>query len=768
MVEHYDARFEPDGEISRPGISTEFLRRHSIRHIDEFEAEALIGFKASGIIIPYPGLASLKLMVNGREFGRLRLDHPTSAAKYFSPRGCGAQLYVPQGPPFGKELVVCEGEFKAMALCESGIRAVALGGISSAMPGGTLLPDLAKILRKYEPLTVYFLGDADTCLIFDFSYEAIKLANALPQGCTPKLPRIPVSMPKGIDDCCEALGAGFLDFWRDITENAITVSSKMSPDALAVQIATRELPAINSHADRAAMIPMLMELGSHLDPLHLGILAKAASESLDLPVVSFRESAKQVASQRRKEAAEKFRQTKAEHASNDRERFTSNDAGRADRFVSRFKDEIRFLPERGIWLTWDGGRWQIDSDGALERRSILLSREMLAEAALIPGTDKTAVAERETAARDALAFGDRRNIADLLALAKVNKSVLLPAKKLDADPWIVGAGNAIIDLRTGEVREYGRDDYVTKRLGCKVNVEATCPRFKLFLTEIFPDPEVRQYMIKAAGYSLTGIVSEQCFWFLHGTGQNGKSKLIEILEHVLGSYAARAGTGIIAARKPSDYPLREMADVVGVRALFASETEEGEKLNECVIKDLTGCDSLRAEHKYERAFTFLPNCKLWIAGNHKPTIRGTDTGIWRRVRLIPFERKFEGTAEDKALGEKLRSEASGILNLLVAGCLLWQNEGLNPPKAIVNAVADYRAEEDTLAEFIEECTIEETLATVTHGQVFKRYQEYAQTNGVRYTLSSKKLAKRLRERGWQDTRSWGCSCLWQGVRLRES
>jgi putative DNA primase/helicase len=245
----------------------------------------------------------------------------------------------------------------------------------------------------------------------------------------------------------------------------------------------------------------------------------------------------------------------------------------------------------------------------------------------------------------------------------------------------VGAKNAVIDLRTGEVRGYGRENYVTKSLGCEVALEAECPRFDQFLTEIFPDPEVRHYVKKAAGYSLTGIVREQCFFFLHGTGQNGKSKLIEILQHVFSTYATRVGTGIIAARKPSDYPLREMADVAGMRALFGSETEEGERLNECVIKDLTGGDCLRAEHKYERAFTFVPCCKLWIAGNHKPTIRGTDTGIWRRVRLIPFKCKFEGAEEDKALGEKLRAEASGILNLLVGGCLLWQKEGLDPPRS---------------------------------------------------------------------------------------
>jgi putative DNA primase/helicase len=365
---------------------------------------------------------------------------------------------------------------------------------------------------------------------------------------------------------------------------------------------------------------MLTELASHLDPLQLDIIAKAVNEGLELPVASFCKSAKQIGRERRKSNKEKLRQAKADAANGSKDRFTPNDAGRADRFVDRFADEIRFVPERGIWLTWDDGRWQIDSDGALERRAIQLSREMLAEAAQISGTDKAATGERETAVREALAFGDRRNIADFLALAKVNRAVLLPTEKLDADPWIVGGKNAVIDLRTGEVREYGRDDYITKTLGCEVDPEATCPRFELFVTEVLSDQELRHYVLKAGGYSRTGVLTEQFFFFLYGTGHNGKSKLIETLELVFGSYAARAGTGIIAAQKPSDYPLREMADVAGSRMLFASETQEGERLNECVIKDLTGGDSLRAEHKYERAFTFPPELQAMDCrksqGNH--------------------------------------------------------------------------------------------------------------------------------------------------------
>ena len=212
--------------------------------------------------------------------------------------------------------------------------------------------------------------------------------------------------------------------------------------------------------------------------------------------------------------------------------------------------------------------------------------------------------KRLSAAGEALSFGDRKNISDFLALAKVDQRILLPVSQLDNDPWIVGAKNAVIELKNDTVREYSRHDYITRTLGCEVDPQATCPRWKQFMEEVFPDSELRHYVHKAIGYTLSGDTREQCFLFCYGTGHNGKSKLLETIEHIFGELSSRAGKGIVSASYRGDYPLRELADIVGARFILASETEEGERLNEGVIKDLTGSDSLRAEHKYERAFKF--------------------------------------------------------------------------------------------------------------------------------------------------------------------
>jgi hypothetical protein len=209
------------GAVARPGISPEFLARNGVREVEAWEAKELTGFAAAGLWIPYPGMNSTQLIVNGKPYGRVRVHRPIDA-KYLQPARSGAQVYIPAGgPPFGPELTIVEGEFKALALCESSIRAIGIGGISSAMRNDRLIPDLKTLIDKYKPRTVYFLGDSDTAFNFWFAYEATKLAKALPEYCTLKLPRIPITHPKGIDDVKEYLGEigeDFMDFWKEITQ----------------------------------------------------------------------------------------------------------------------------------------------------------------------------------------------------------------------------------------------------------------------------------------------------------------------------------------------------------------------------------------------------------------------------------------------------------------------------------------------------------------------------------------------------------------------
>ena len=445
--------------------------------------------------------------------------------------------------------------------------------------------------------------------------------------------------------------------------------------------------------------------------------------------------------------------------------YPDNDAGHAQRFCDRWKHEIAFVPERGEWLAFEG-RWRKDINGGLTRRAIELAGEMMKQATDMPCKTKDDIKAMAAACAASQKWGDTKLINSMLTLAECFLEIQIPNASVDAEHFLVGAENAVIDLRTGEGREYTRRDYITKTLGTHFDPEAGCPRWLRFMEEVFPDDEVRRYVWKAIGYSLTGDMREKCFFFLHGIGDNGKSVFLNLMEFILGNYADQGGKGLTVTNSKGTYPTREAAKIVGKRLVLASETEEREKMNTGVIKSITGGDSLDAAGVYERHFTFKPTCKIWFAGNYKPTIHDAGPAIWGRVRLIPFDRTFVDGEKDLGLEAKLKAEAPGILNWLIQGCLLWQTEGLTPPSRIVTEVESYRKDEDTLAEFIEDCTESELLGKgILHADLFAKYREWAMGAGLKFILDRKRLAKSMRERGWTDLRTRKAKIHWQNVAI---
>ena len=449
--------------------------------------------------------------------------------------------------------------------------------------------------------------------------------------------------------------------------------------------------------------------------------------------------------------------------------FPDNDAGRAAQFCERWKDEVRYVPERGIWLTWED-RWVQDINGGLDRRAMRLADEQISAAAARPALTQDDLRAKDRAVRTAAKWGNNNVIVPMLKLAAALPVIQCRQSSLDADPFLLGTPNAVIDLRTGIADYHRRDQLVTKVTGAEYDLHAKSPRWDKFLVEVFPDEEVRRYVWKAAGYSATGDMSEEVFFVLHNTGRNGKSKYVNTLAYVLGDYARTAGSGLVVVDDRGGDAKREKADIVGVRFLRAPEAEGRQKLNVRLIKDITGGDPLSAEAKYESAFNFNPVCKLWWAVNEKPTIHEVGPAIWERIRLIPFERYFEPHERDLKLEAKLRAEASGILNWLIEGARLWKEEGLaDVPAKVRAAVDEYRAEEDTLADFIEAHIEAAHGAVLHHSYVFKRYQDWATESGItKSKLSSGGLRNMLAARGWERsaTRSGTSRTNWLGVALK--
>jgi putative DNA primase/helicase len=290
-----------------------------------------------------------------------------------------------------------------------------------------------------------------------------------------------------------------------------------------------------------------------------------------------------------------------------------------------------------------------------------------------------------------------------------------------------------------------------------------CPRFEQFVSEVFNgDAGLVDYMQRSIGYCLTGLVREQCVFCWYGSGANGKTTLSTVLRHVFGEHGVNLPFSALEMKNRNS---NDLVSLAGARFATAVETNEGVRLNEARIKMLTGGDPITARRLYHEAFTFDPTHKLVLAFNHKPVIADDSEGMWRRVHLIPFTRQFKPEEQDKDLLEKLKAEAPGILAWAVRGCLLWRKDSLGMPPAVAEATAAYRQESDHVGEFMEDCCVEESGATVRSGALWQAYQRWAAEN-EEVPLTRQTFGERLEKRGLRHDRSGhGGTRTWVGIRL---
>ena len=252
------------------------------------------------------------------------------------------------------------------------------------------------------------------------------------------------------------------------------------------------------------------------------------------------------------------------------------------------------------------------------------------------------------------------------------------------------------------------------------------------------DKALARYLQKAVGYTLTASTQEQCFFILYGDGNNGKSVFTNIIKDVLGTYATNAQFDTIAAKKQSSAANSDIARLKGARMVTISEPEEGVRINESLVKQLTGDDTVTARFLYGDDFEYVPKYKIWISTNHKPVIHGTDNGIWRRVVMIPFKLKLKPEEIDRQLQYKLRQELPQIAKWCVDGCMMWQQEGLEKPESVQEATNAYRSEMDVLANFIADCVVsdESETTSIKASDIYAAYQAWAEdTNSYEYSAS---------------------------------
>jgi len=433
------------------------------------------------------------------------------------------------------------------------------------------------------------------------------------------------------------------------------------------------------------------------------------------------------------------------------------DMGNACRIFDRNGRDLLFLREVG-WHTWNGNRWAFDEAGA-KRGADELPRLVLTDAA---DALKRAAAESDQRRRDEFSakaktlqsWAKKCEKAATIeaALQMLERRLIVEPTEADADPFLLAVVNGTLDLRIGQLRRSIRGEFITKGSSIAFDETATCPTFEAFLARIFrTHPEVIPFLQRAIGYTLTGDTREQCVFIAHGNGANGKSTLVTVLEQLLGDYAKQAAPDLLLAKTGDRHPT-EIADLRGARLVATVETGEGRRMAESLLKQMSGGDRLKGRYMRRDFFDFLPTFKVWLATNHKPAIRGTDLGIWRRIRLVPFVEVIGDDEKDPSLPAKLKAELPGILAWAVRGCLAWQKNGLQPPDVVTNATAAYRAENDILAAFFDECCLIDNRAESTAASLYKAYADWCERNGER-TETQTSFGKRLTERGFERSKS---------------
>jgi putative DNA primase/helicase len=441
--------------------------------------------------------------------------------------------------------------------------------------------------------------------------------------------------------------------------------------------------------------------------------------------------------------------------------FPRTDAGNGELFAHLYGDRIRFDHRRRRWLVWDHHRWSDDADGEVRRLAKLTVRHRYLQAATI--ADLT---ERAAEAKFAVASENRQRLDALLVAAQSELPITDAGDAWDADPFLLGVANGVLDLRTGTLRSGRPSDRMTRWTHIAFSPDATCPRWLQFLGEIFVDDgELIDFVWRAIGYSLTGDTREQCVFLCYAPGANGKSVLLKVLRALGGAYAYNTPFTSLEFTNRTGIP-NDLAALAGRRIVTASETNEGTRLNEGRLKALTGGDPITARFLHAEFFTFEPEAKFWLAVNHRPTVQDDSYGFWRRVRLVPFMRQFDKEEQDPTLADRLLLELPGILAWAVRGCLAWQQRGLEPPTAVRTPTDSYRAESDPLAAFVDECCVIDPRASCGAAAAYKAYTRWAGNQGMKEREMLTATSFGLRMRGKFEGHKTKQGKVYLGVGLR--
>ena len=432
------------------------------------------------------------------------------------------------------------------------------------------------------------------------------------------------------------------------------------------------------------------------------------------------------------------------------------------------------------WLYWDGKRWKRDETNRAIQIAGNTVREIYGEAAslseLAANVDSDereqlgATANKITA--HALKSESYARIMAMINLGAAQPRLTRSPETLDANPGTLNVDNGILDLETYELLPQNPRAHHTKITRAAFNPKAQSGLWHDFLGKVLPDEEIQQYVQKGLGSSLRGRYSEELFipW---GSGKNGKSTLLRAVRHALGDYAGEAAPELLIAGrdKRNAGDMSALAVLRGKRLVTTIETGEGKRMDEVLVKQLTGEHRITAKFMRQDWFEFENQATIWLCTNHKPYVQGTDIAVWDRVHLIPFNVYLEPKERDAELGAKLEAESDAVLAWLVEGLRLYREEGLQAPSSVREATDAYRQEMDPLGGWLEECCVLDAEARTPISQVRKSYARYCKEQSIG-ELGGPRFNQQLEERGLKrlpnpvriDRKQWK---VWEGIRLQD-
>lgn len=435
--------------------------------------------------------------------------------------------------------------------------------------------------------------------------------------------------------------------------------------------------------------------------------------------------------------------------------FRYTEDGNANRFAQLHGRDLKYCNHQATWYIWDGGRWAPDMTQLVFSLSRDVVKQLYAEA-------RAKVSEMEHGRSDpktvqlvskfAKTTDTARGLINTVKLAQSLPELTVAPVDMDNKPMMLNTIGTTLNFATPDelIREPTREDLITKQCGTEFDFDATCPNWEKFVSEIFNnDQDLMNFVQKAVGYSLTGKVSEKCFFFCWGEGSNGKTVFLNVLRAVFGDYGQQASIKTFLKKKGDSEIRDDLVNLKGARFVSAVEPDDNARFDMEVMKPLTGNDPIRCRTLHQRQIEYLPEAHLWIAGNNKPLITETNTGAWDRVRLVPFTVSFIGR-EDRKLEDRLRTELPGILNWCIKGYKMYLQGGLHVPQCVKVATEAYKVECNTVLSFVETLCVRSTvpMLQIRSSQLYEAYREHCLTEG-QMAYGNKRFKKTLLDSGIQ-------------------